>query len=249
MVVVLRVGCFMWWVLFLVDPFFYVFWFYLIMSYFRVKKNVLCISNILFIMCNMSDIPARYMLPNGKYESLNSYNTFVNYYLEVEPTPTAKELATLTGFSFNTCRTWITKNNFKARKSEFLEQQKKIENLSIKEVNESILSLLAGIKLNNTMIYKNTIDDLVNRQKELFNMDTLDPERLELIKENSSLMRDFNNLINGLRAIDEYDDYLKEDSYSIEDMQLLLEKWEDIRESQELEALEQLQKDLEDEPF
>lgn len=200
-------------------------------------------------MCNMSDIPARYMLPNGKYESLNSYNTFINYYVCTEPTPTAKELATLTGFSFNTCRTWITKNNFKARKSEFLEQQKKIENLSIKEVNESILSLLAGIKVDTTMIYKNTIDDLVNRQKDLSNMDTLNPERLELFKENSKLMRDFNNLINGLRAIDEYDDYLKEDTYSMEDMRLLLEKWEDIREPLELEAIDQLKKDLEDEPF
>jgi len=200
-------------------------------------------------MCNMSDIPARYMLSNGKLESLNSYNTFINYYVCTEPTPTAKELANLSGFSFNTCRTWITKNDYKARKSEFLEQQKEIENRSIKEVNTVILSLLAGLKIDTAMIYKNTIDDLVNRQKDLSNMDTLDPERLELIKENSKLMRDFKNLVDGLRAIDEYDDYLKDDSYSIEDMQVLLEKWEDIREPQELKQIKQLEKELENEPF
>lgn len=195
-------------------------------------------------MCNSADlkgVPDRYISDN-RVESVNSYNTFINYYLK-DPTPTAKELSDLSGFTVNTCRTWITKNKYKARKKEWIELNRSKENLSIRGVNESILSMLAGLKLNQTIIHKYVVDDVNNRVMGLSELDTLNPVRLELIKENSNIIKDFNNLVNSLWTIDKYDDYLKDNNTNIEDIYIILEELEDKRAKPELEAIDKLYDD------
>ena len=68
----------------------------------------------------------------------------------------------------------------------------------------------------------------------------MNPERLQIIHENTSVQRDTKTLSETLRNIDEYYDYLQDNEVTQEEMRELIERLEDTREKEELDAVEQL---------
>ena len=133
-------------------------------------------------------------------------------------------------------------NNYHTKK-----QQEKKE--SIKEVNEGMLPILAQLKKATLQSQVNTTSDLLPRQKNLKDMDTLNPERIRIINENTSVQRDTKTLSESLTNIDKYYDYLQDNEVTTEEMRELVERLEDTREQTELNAINQLKEDLKDDEY
>ena len=197
----------------------------------------------------MVDIPERYKREDGKLESPKSYITFLEYYLDADPSPTSRELAELSGYSYETCKKWISDNKYRKRKSEYLAKKKQEHKETIKEVNKPLLPLLAQLKKAQYQMHRNAVNDVLPRQSYLQNLETLNPERLELQKENSQLQKDYINLVAGLRQTDEFNDYLQEQEVSTEYISELVEKLEDTREQTELDSISKLKEDMEDDEY
>lgn len=112
-----------------------------------------------------------------------------------------------------------------------------------------MLPILAQLKKATLQSQVNTTGDLLPRQKQLKDMETLNPERIRLINENTSVQRDTKTLSESLTNIDKYYDYLQDNEVTIEEMRDLIERLEDTREQGELDTIKQLEEDLKDEPY
>ena len=205
-------------------------------------------------LINSIEVPKRYIAPDGRLESVNSYNTFVNYYLTVEPTPTAKKLADLSGFTVNTCRTWITKNNYKARKSE-VEQRTINRDIDFKKdiLNLFEQQLQLNIKCNGAFIDKLSVEQVkYSSNPHNVNMDLLavdDPS----FKELRALNRDNNkHILASLEAVKLYNSIELEatDETTVKQMiNEVQERYDKFRFENNLKAIQEAYKETENDPF
>ena len=112
-----------------------------------------------------------------------------------------------------------------------------------------MLPILAQLKKATLQSQVNTTGDLLPRQKKLKEMETLNPERIRIIKENTSVQRDTKTLSETLTNIDKYYDYLQDNEVTNEEMRELIERLEETRIKEEMDAVEQLKEDLKDDDY
>ena len=188
-------------------------------------------------------------IAKGVKEPPESFETFTNHYVDVNPEPTVNDLVRVTGFKRDRLNLWKSKYKYRDRriaKRQHIQQEKQ---KAIKKSNEVIAPVLAKI---NEMITKSnarTIQDTITRQDNLQTYETNDPRRIELHKENTENTKTYKILNEALITNNEFDDYIKAASQDTTVINELLERAEDYTLDESLKETKKLEEEMKDADF
>ena len=182
-------------------------------------------------------------------EPPESFETFTTYYLDAKKVPTINELVNITGYKKDRIKQWLFKYKYRHRR---LEKQKYLQlekSKAIKKNNEVITPILA--QLNKAIVQSNTniVKDSLERQSELQNMNTLEPERLQIHKENNDNTKSYKTLGEALITVNEFDDYTKRAGQDNKVFDELIEQVEKVRFKENNDSIKQLKGEYEDEEY
>ena len=182
-------------------------------------------------------------------EPPESFETFTNYYLDATKVPTVKELVAITGYKKTRIESWLFKYKYRHRR---LEKQKYLQlekSKAIKKNNEVITPILA--QLNKAIVQSNTniVKDSLERQNTLDSMETLEPERLQIHKENNDNTKSYKTLGEALITVNEFDDYTKRAGQDNKVFDELIEQVEKVRFNENKDKINQLKGEYEDEEY
>lgn len=202
-------------------------------------------------------IPPRYINPDGKKESVNSYETFYTYYANAPKNLTARELAELSGFTEDTCSNWISRNKYHQRRQEIIQQKQQEE----QQKKQSLIDIIGDtieqqIKLN-TLTDNGFMMKTKNTMQQYSEDKHLQLEHLDVTSETYKQLQIAQNIDKKrpLKTIETVKEYYNLQNEIVEqhEEQVVLEEAMELAENarfyNNLAAVETLQEDMQDEEY